>query len=72
MRAPICLRKIIWAWENITNKDTEEQMTMQGRLGSESRGQTFKTMHKATGTNGRFWRGDRKEVPEIFGVCPES
>lgn len=32
-------------------KDTEEQMTMQGRLGRETRGQTFKAMHKATGTN---------------------
>lgn len=51
MKAPICLRKIFRAWENITNKDTEEQMTMQGRLGRETRGQTFKAMHKATGTN---------------------
>lgn len=46
--------EIFPAWENITNKDTEEKMTMQGRLGRETRGQTFKAMHKAQPSSG--WR----------------
>lgn len=79
MRASIYLRKIFRAWENITNKDTEEQMTIQGKLGRDTRGQTFKAMHKAQPSSGwrqgpteSFGEGDRKEVPGVFGVCPES